>query len=32
VIQSVTDSIFNFRGTTPRADTVRRDTVRPIRP
>lgn len=32
VIQSVTDSIFNFRQTTPRRDTVKRDTVRPIRP
>lgn len=32
VIQSVTDSIFNFRGVTPRRDTVKRDTLRPIRP
>jgi hypothetical protein len=32
VIQSVTDSIFNFRETTPRRDTVKRDTLRPIRP
>jgi hypothetical protein len=32
VIQSVTDSIFNFRDVTPRRDTVRRDTLRPIRP
>jgi hypothetical protein len=32
VIQSVTDSIFNFRQTTPRRDTVKRDTLRPIRP
>lgn len=32
VIQSVTDSIFNFRGTTPRRDTIKRDTLRPIRP
>ena len=32
VIQSVTDSIFNFRGVTPRRDTIKRDTLRPIRP
>jgi len=32
VIQSVTDSIFNFRDVTPRRDTVKRDTLRPIRP
>jgi len=32
VIMSVTDSIFNFRGSTPRSDTVRRDTLRPISP
>ena len=32
VIQSVTDSIFNFRSATPRRDTVKRDTLRPIRP
>jgi hypothetical protein len=32
VIQSVTDSIFNFRQSTPRRDTVKRDTLRPIRP
>ena len=32
VIQSVTDSIFNFRDVTPRRDTVKRDTVRPVRP
>ncbi len=30
VITSVTDSIFNFRGTTPRSDTTRRDTLRPV--
>ena len=32
VIQSVTDSIFNFRDVTPRRDTVKRDTLRPVRP
>ena len=32
VITSVTDSIFNFRSSTPRSDTVRRDTLRPVRP
>ena len=32
VIQSVTDSIFNFRDVTPRRDTAKRDTLRPIRP
>jgi hypothetical protein len=32
VIQSVTDSIFNFRDVTPRRDTIKRDTLRPIRP
>lgn len=32
VIMSVTDSLFNFRGVTPRSDTVKRDTLRPIRP
>lgn len=32
VIMSVTDSLFNFRSVTPRSDTVRRDTLRPIRP
>jgi hypothetical protein len=32
VIMSVTDSLFNFRGVTPRTDTVKRDTLRPIRP
>jgi hypothetical protein len=32
VITSVTDSIFNFRGSTPRNDTVKRDTLRPISP
>lgn len=32
VIQSVTDSIFNFRDITPRRDTIKRDTLRPIRP
>jgi len=31
VITSVTDSIFNFRGATPRGDTTRRDTLRPVR-
>jgi hypothetical protein len=29
---SVTDSIFNFRSVTPRRDTAKRDTLRPIRP
>jgi hypothetical protein len=32
VIMSVTDSLFNFRGVTPRTDTIKRDTLRPIRP
>jgi hypothetical protein len=32
VIMSVTDSIFNFRSVTPRRDTAKRDTLRPIRP
>lgn len=30
VITSVTDSIFNFRGSTPRGDTSRRDTLKPV--
>ncbi len=32
VIMSVTDSLFNFRSPTPRRDTVKRDTLRPIQP
>ena len=32
VITSVTDSIFNFRSSTPRSDTVRRDSLRPVPP